>query len=114
MGVLPAHRYLSVIFFHDAGGKPRFYVSNSLMFGATAAVYSFNRVSRSLWFLFNRMLHIPCGVFYDDFPMFSPEELAGDADQAASELLDLLGWKYARTGPKESPLRIVSTSWVAH
>ena len=103
MGVLPAHRDLSVIFFHDAGGKPRFYVSNSLMFGATAAVYAFNRVSRSLWFLFNRMLHIPCGVFYDDFPMFSPEELAGDADQAASELLDLLGWKHARTGPKGKP-----------
>ena len=103
MGVLPEHRYLSVIFFHDAEGKPRFYVSNSLMFGATAAVYSFNRVSRSLWFLLNRMLLIPCGVFYDDFPMFSPEELAGDADQSASELLGLLGWKHARTGPKGKP-----------
>ena len=57
MGVMPAHRYPSVIFFHDVAGKPRFYVSNSLMFGATAAVYSFNRVSRSLWFLLNRMLY---------------------------------------------------------
>ena len=103
MGVLPAHRYLAVIFFHDLEGKPRFYVSNSLMFGATAAVYSFNRVSRSLWFLLNRMLHIPCGVFYDDFPMFSPEELAINADEAASELLDLLGWRHARTGPKGKP-----------
>ena len=103
MGVLPAHRYLSVIFFHDVTGNPRFYVSNSLMFGATAAVYSFNRVSRSLWFLLNRMLLIPCGVFYDDFPMFSPEELASNADEAASELLDLLGWRHARTGPKGKP-----------
>ena len=103
MGVLPEHRYLSVIFFHDAAGKPRFYVSNSLMFGATAAVYSFNRVSRSLWFLLNRMLLVPCGVFYDDFPMFSPEELATDADESASELLDLKGWKHARTGPKSKP-----------
>ena len=103
MGVLPAHRYLSVIFFHDVAGNPRFYVSNSLMFGATAAVYSFNRVSRSLWFLLNRMLLIPCGVFYDDFPMFSPEELASNADEAASELLDLLGWRHARTGPKGKP-----------
>ena len=103
MGVLPDHRYLSVIFFHDEAGKPRFYVSNSLMFGATAAVYSFNRVSRSLWFLLNRMLLIPCGVFYDDFPMFSPEETALDSDMAASELLDLLGWRHARTGPKGKP-----------
>ena len=73
------------------------------MFGATAAVYSFNRVSRSLWFLFNKMLAIPCGVFYDDFPLFSPEELAVNADEAASELLDLLGWKHAKTGPKGLP-----------
>ena len=37
------------------------------------------------------MLLVPCGVFYDDFPMFSPEELAADTDQSASELLDLFG-----------------------
>ena len=84
-------------------GTPAFYVANSLMFGATAAVYSFNRISRSLWFLLNRMLVIPCGVFYDDFPLFSPEEVATNADSSASELLDLLGWKHARTGPKGRP-----------
>ena len=103
VGVLPDHSFLAVMFFHDESGKPRFYVSNSLMFGATAAVYSFNRVSRSLWFLLNRMLLIPCGVFYDGFPMFSPEETALDADESASELLALLGWRHARTGPKGKP-----------
>ena len=100
MAVHPDHRHLAVIFFHRADGTPVFYVANSLMFGATAAVFSFNRVSRSLWFLLNRMLVIPCGVFYDDFPLFSPAELAENADKSASELLDLLGWKHARTGPK--------------
>lgn len=103
LGVLPEHRHYGVIFFHDLDGKPKFYVSNSLMFGATAAVYAFNRVSRSLWFLLNKMLVIPCGVFYDDFPLLSPRETAGDADNAASELLDLLGWRHARTGPKGKP-----------
>ena len=103
MGVLPDHGFLAVIFFPDEFGKPRFYISNSLMFGATAAVYSFNRVSRSLWFLLNRMLLIPCGVFYDDFPMFIPEETALDSDESASELLDLLGWKHVRTVPKGKP-----------
>lgn len=103
LAVLPEHRYLAVIFFHDHDGQPRFYVANSLMFGSTAAVYSFNRVSRSLWFLLNKMLLIPCGVFYDDFPMFSPSELAEDADASASLLLDMLGWRHARTGPKGKP-----------
>ena len=49
------------------------------------------------------MLIIPCGVFYDDFPMFSPSEIAEDADSAASALLDLLGRRHARAGPKGKP-----------
>ena len=105
MPIDPQHRSLGVIFFHDLNGKPTFYVSNSLMFGAMAAVYSFNRVSRSLWFLFNKMLAIPCGVFYDDFPLFSPAELATNADECASEFLDLLGWRHAKTGPKGLPFQ---------
>ena len=103
MAVRPDHRHLAVLFFHGHDGNPKFYVANSLMSGATAAVYSFNRVSRSLCFLFNRMLKIPSGVFYDDFPLFSPSELAENADSSASELLDLLGWRHARTGPKGLP-----------
>ena len=59
--------------------KPQFHVSNSLMFGR-GLLYSFNRVSLSLWFLLNRMLLIPCSLFYDDFPVFSPEELATRVD----------------------------------
>eukprot|EP00435_Cladocopium_sp_Y103_P044145 s2882_g12.t1 len=105
MAVHPEHRHLSVIFFHNKDGAPRFYIANSLMFGSCAAVYSFNRVSRSLWFLFNRMLAIPCGVFYDDFPMFSPQSLAQDADVSASMLLDVLGWKHAKTGVKAAPFQ---------
>jgi hypothetical protein len=103
MGIDPEQRHLAVIFFTKADGQPVFYVANALMFGAAAAVYAFNRVSRSLWFLLNRMLAIPCGVFYDDFPLFAPEELAQDTDACASELLDLLGWRHARTGPKGKP-----------
>ena len=65
------------------------------MFGATAAVYSFNRLSRSLWFLMCKMLVIPSAVFYDDFPLLSPRETADSADECASALLDLLGWRHA-------------------
>ena len=103
MGIHPCDRHLAVVYFAGVDGRPRFYVSNSLMFGSTAAVYSFNRVSRSIWWLFNKMLMIPCGVFYDDYPLFSPAELAEDSDCSASALLDILGWKHARTGPKGLP-----------
>ena len=105
MAIHPSDRHLAVIFFHSATGQPKYFVANSLMFVASAAVYSFNRVSRSLWFLLNKMLVIPCGVFYDDFPMFSPESQAEDADAAASQLLDLLGWRHAKTGSKAFPFK---------
>ena len=45
MAILPEHRYLAAISFNDHQGSPRFYVSNSLMFRATAAVYALNRMS---------------------------------------------------------------------
>ena len=96
MAFRPDHRYLAVICFHDHKGPPRFYfyVSNSLMFGAAAAVLFFNRISRSLWFLLKK-LFIPCAVFYDDFLIFSPSELAEDADVSASSLLDHLRTNWA-------------------
>ena len=103
MAVHPSHRHLAVIFYHDHSGAPKFYVANSLMFGASAAVYRFNRISRILWFPLNKTLAIPCGVFYNDFPMFQPESLAADGDEAASQLLDLLGWRHAKTGSKAAP-----------
>ena len=104
MAIHPSNRHLAVILYH-IHGSPKFYVANSLMFGSSAAVYSFNKVSRSLWFLINKMLAIPCGVFFDDFPMFQAEGLAEDADQAASQLLDSLGWRHAKTGTKSSPFQ---------
>ena len=101
----PSYRPLAVIFYYDHSGAPKFYVAGSLIFGASAAVYSFNRVSRSLWFILNKMPAIPCRVFYDYFPLFQPESLAAKGDEAASQLLDLLGWQHAKTGSKAAPFQ---------
>eukprot|EP00435_Cladocopium_sp_Y103_P067368 s421_g29.t4 len=101
--ILPDHRDLAVVHFKDESGAPVFYVPNSLMFGSTAAVFAFNRVSRSLWFLINRYLKIPSAVYFDDFPMFAPRDSAPAADETVSDFLDLLGWKHDRTGPKGRP-----------
>ena len=75
------------------------------MFGSTAAVYAFNRVSRSIWFLVNVVLKVPSAVsvYFDDYPMFSPEGSSQDTDALVSDFLDLLGWRHDRTGPKGKP-----------
>ena len=101
--IKPSHRDLAVVFFRDKVGNARYYIPNSLMFGSTAAVYAFNRVSRSLWFLINVLLKVPSAVYFDDYPMFSPEKTAAETDAMVSDLLDLLGWRHDRTGPKGKP-----------
>ena len=96
----PSHRDLCVICIRDSKGKDLFYVGNALVFGATSAVFSFNRVARSLWFLITRLLHLPCGFFYDDYPIFCLESEGEEIDQLVSEFLSLLGWDHATSGVK--------------
>lgn len=73
------------------------------MFGSTAAVFGFNRVSRSLWFLINKYLKIPSACYFDDFPLFSPAESAEQTDAQILEFLNLLGWRRSQTGAKGLP-----------
>eukprot|EP00435_Cladocopium_sp_Y103_P034014 s1060_g8.t1 len=91
--VLPAHSDLAVVHFKDEAKRPVFYVPNALMFGSTAAVYAFNRVSRSIWFLINKFMKVPLAVYFDDYPMFSPEATALETDGLVSDFLELLGWR---------------------
>ena len=103
LAVFSEHRPLAVIAVRQEDGRDALYLSNSLMFGSTAAVYSFNRVSRAIWFLINRLLWIPAGVYYDDFPLMCPAASSENADECVSSFLDALGWLHAKTGTKGQP-----------
>ncbi|CAE7211849.1 unnamed protein product, partial [Symbiodinium sp. KB8] len=81
-------------------GKTQFFIGNALVFGATSAVFSVNRVARSLWFLVTKLMHLPCGYFYNDYPIFGLEEEGELVDQCVSEFLSLLGWEHATSGSK--------------
>ena len=75
--------------------KVVFFVMQSLPFRAYSAVFSFNRVSRSL-----HHLCILCktigGVFFDDFPFLEPSLTARMASLSVEGLLSALEWKYAQ------------------
>ena len=101
--VKPEHRDLAVVHFKSPDNENLFYVPNSLTFGSTAAVFAFNRVSRSLWFLLNTYLKIPSACHFDDFPLFSPTSSAERTDTQVSEFLNLLGWRRSQTGAKGLP-----------
>ena len=80
-----------------------FYVSKSLPFGASASVYSFNKVSRGLWHLLCHKLQLLSTVFFDDFPVFEFEPLQELTTKMITAFFDLLGWLHATVGKKASP-----------
>ncbi|CAE7320147.1 unnamed protein product, partial [Symbiodinium sp. CCMP2592] len=102
-GVHPRDRDLCVIMIQDHDGVATYHICNALMFGASASVFAFVRVSRSLWWIINKCLKVPCACYFDDYPLFSPESSAAPVDQDVSRLLDLLGWRHAKSGSKGKP-----------
>lgn len=92
-------RLLSVVgYFH--GNSWNFFRCDVLPFGAIAAVYSFNRVSRSLHHLLCKLLWCPCTCFYDDYPTISPSASSTMLSKAMTALLSYLGWDHAKVGAK--------------
>ena len=55
-------------YFHE--GEWKYYTTSRLPFGATSAVYTFNRISRSIHHILCRFLHVVCTCFYDDSSQF--------------------------------------------
>jgi hypothetical protein len=92
-----ASRCLSVVGYYYQG-RWVFFWCDGLPFGAIAAVYSFNRVSRSLHFLICKLLWGPCACFYDDYPTISPNASSAILSKAMSAMLTLLGWDHAKIG----------------
>ena len=71
-----------------------------LPFGATASVYSFNRVSKSLHHILCKLLFSLSTCFYDDFPTISPKASSSILTKSLSAILNLLGWDHAQVGVK--------------
>lgn len=87
----------------EKGAPTSFFVSRALPFGATAAVFAFNRVARALSAILAHHLAIPCGNFFDDYPVIEPESTASGSQSAAQDLLEVLGWVFAQDPQKCQP-----------
>ena len=83
--------------------KVVFFVMQSLPFGACSAVFSVNRISRSLHHLCMHLCKTIGGVFFDDFPLLEPSLTSRMASLSVEGLLSALGWKYAQGSDKGIP-----------
>ena len=77
-----------------------FFVSRSIPFGASASVFSFNKITRALWSALVRKFGLLVCVFFDDFPVFEFEPLQHSTSQLLHSFFDCLGWLHATSGKK--------------
>ncbi|CAJ1378879.1 unnamed protein product, partial [Effrenium voratum] len=100
LAVDPKEAWSRVLVAYDPERKePRFFLTRALMFGSSASVYSFNRVSRSLWHLGQFFLWQWSTNYYDDYPSIETRETAGSARETMEGLLEEL----AKEGKKAKP-----------
>ena len=88
---------------NDKRSDYSFFLVNSTPFGGSASVYGFNWISRTLWWLMVLGLGLIATTYFDDFPILENQRLADMTELHLSNLLDLLNWKHATTGPKAKP-----------
>ena len=88
---------------HPTDGRPKYFLSNSLPFGAGASVFGFNRISRSLLHLSLHYGKVIGGVFYDDIPLLEPKLTSRLCSLTIEGILDILGWSYSRDPTKYKP-----------
>ena len=111
VAVHPAHAALSVIAVTDpVSGNVKLFRALALMFGETAAVYAFLRISRALSTLASKLLDLVIVEFFDDFTQIEPTSTAESAQVAIEDLFDLLGWKISMKEKKRLPFDKIFTS----
>ena len=89
-----------VLGFNTQKGSWQMYTTCSLPFGASASVYSFNKISRGIWHLLVHKFGFLTSVFYDDYPVFEVQPLAALTSKIVDAFLNVLGWRHAVQGKK--------------
>jgi len=93
VAVHPAHSAFSVVAVQNPqGGKVELFRAVALMFGETAAVYGFLRISRALAALCARLFHLLLVEFFDDFTQIEPGRTSASAMSTLESMFGLLGW----------------------
>jgi hypothetical protein len=75
--------------------KTAYFVSRTLLFGETAAVYAFNRVARALQRICIGLGDIVLVNYFDDYPQLEAAQLAESARATLKWVFGLLGWELA-------------------
>ena len=75
----------------------------SLPFGASASVFSFNKLALALLHIMTHKFLAIGTDFYDDYTLFEFQPAASLLDKVLMQLLSILGWAFAKEGRKFVP-----------
>ena len=84
-------------------GRSELYIAEVLPFGASAAVYAFNRFARAIWRIGAVLFSLIWDNFFDDYPQLDLAKSGGHASTTAERLLDLIGWRFSKEEKKRLP-----------
>lgn len=101
MASSPAHACFSAIgVWNPNKMRVEVFKALSLMFGETAAVYSFLRVSRALSHICSYLFLLLTIEFFDDFTQIESKALQESAMSTLESVFELLGWDVSMTEKK--------------
>eukprot|EP00435_Cladocopium_sp_Y103_P039589 s268_g10.t1 len=103
MVVAPQSMWTSVLAVEDDSGSTRLFKSLALPFGASASVFAFNKIARTLNVLGTRLFHLAWSNFYDDYIQLDVAKSKANSQVTAERMLSLLGWDFSRKASKRKP-----------
>ena len=95
-----SYKFSHICVYDPISAAPRVFRQVCLPFGSRSAVNAFIRCARCVQWIAAQCLHLPTTCYYDDFVVACTPQLAVNSEATMSLLLDLLGWRYDREGPK--------------
>ena len=111
VAVAPEHRSFNVIAVYDPFERQtKLFRAMSLMFGQTAAVYAFLRISRAIAAIGTRLFSLFLVEYFDDFTQVESTALGDSAQETFEELLEIIGWQVADSKAKRKPMSTLCLS----
>ena len=109
--ILPTSQSFAVISVTNPNtGEAKLFKSLAIMFGETAAVYGFLRLSRALAWLLVNMLLLVVLEFFDDFTQLETSRLSLSTFNSIERFFSLLGWQISMKPKKRLQFSNIFTS----
>ena len=104
LGVHSSDLPLSVTSMHwTPWGEVAFFVSLSLPFGAVTSVYAFNKCSRCIEIVLNKVMKAACSSYFDDYYLIEPDLTSDMCTLAIETFFKLIGRTFDDRDQKYQP-----------